>query len=101
MPTSKSAPPPTTTPLPFGSDEGRVRPRVALAAATLFVAACGGGRPLFHGAHVPNPGAPAEGAGFSGTFTTGDAKAAARSPRATPRGAARDAMGPRVAARGN
>lgn len=97
MPTSKSAPPPTTTPLAFESDEGRVRPRVALAAATLFVAACGGGSPLFHGAHVLNPGATAEGAGFSGTFTTGDAKAAARSPRAAERSAALDALAPRVA----
>jgi hypothetical protein len=63
----------------------------------LFVAACGGGSPLFHGAHVLGRGATAQGAGFSGTFATGDARAAAHSSRAAERSAALDALAPRVA----
>jgi hypothetical protein len=42
----------------------------------VFVAGCGGGVPLLHEAHVLPPGGARAGAGFSGTFATGDASVA-------------------------
>jgi hypothetical protein len=44
----------------------------AWAAGCAVVAGCGGGSPLLHGAHALRPGDVAIGAGFSGTFSTGD-----------------------------
>lgn len=103
MPTFKSAPPPTTTLPAFGSSERRDvgrRPSpelVGAAVAALLAAGCGGGAPLLHGAHVLATGATAQGAGFSGTFTTGDARLAARSTRVAEQAAAIDALAPSVA----
>ena len=48
--------------------------------------------PLLHGAHVLSRGDTAQGAGFSGTFAVGDAKAAVRSTSAADQRAASDAL---------
>jgi hypothetical protein len=45
--------------------------------ACAWLAGCGGGAPLLHGAHALAERTVAVGAGFSGTFATGDARAAA------------------------
>jgi hypothetical protein len=104
MPIFKSGPPPTTT-LPASENSERggqvarlpEAARAALAAcAALLTTACGGGVPLFHGAHTLGRGATAQGAGFSGTFALGDARSAAAS-QAPEQSAAIDALAPRVA----
>ncbi|HEY3592607.1 MAG TPA: hypothetical protein VGL13_01995, partial [Polyangiaceae bacterium] len=60
-----------------------------LSASALWVAGCGGGVPLLHGAHALHDHEVAVGAGFSGTFATGDANdVALRARTAGPNGAA-------------
>src|SRR5258708_26793699 len=87
----------TTSPPVCGrSSRGFVKARAA-AACSVVVAGCAGGGPLLHGAHALGPGATAQGAGFSGTFATGDVKAAARATRSADRDAAADAIAPGVA----
>jgi hypothetical protein len=73
----------------------RLGARSALAA--LAVTSCGGGAPLLHGAHTLATGDTAQGAGFSGTFAVGDARAAVQSSNESVHQAALDALAPGVA----
>jgi len=68
MPTCKSERPRTSIPRAFASSAGT--------AFAIFASGCGGGAPLLHGAHALDVGATAQGAGFSATFATGEARRA-------------------------
>jgi hypothetical protein len=71
---------------------GALSPLAALAAIS-----CGGGAPLLHGAHTLPGGDTSQGAGFSGTFALGNARAAVQSPQSAEQRAALDSLAPEVA----
>jgi hypothetical protein len=73
----------------------RLGARSALAA--LAATSCAGGAPLLHGAHTLGGGDTAQGAGFSGTFAVGDARAAVQSSEEGVHRAALDSLAPGVA----